>query len=1449
MGFDNECILNIQTLAGEYFCPVCRLLVYPNEALQSQCTHLYCKPCLTYIVSTTRACPYDGYLVTEADSKLLVESNKTLAETIGKIAVHCLYHRSGCTWQGPLSECTSHCSGCAFGNSPVVCNRCGIQIVHRQVQEHAQNCPGVQPQVQQAEGAQDTSAAGGTDTANQTQAATQPGVTATQAQTTQTAATTASGQDPNQQANPNPQSQALVQSAVPTPEQWYQQQQQYQQYYQQYPGYDPYQQHYQQYYPYQQPGVPQYHQQHLQAHPPQVAGQNQPLLQPQSQPPPQTLVQPQSQPHPQPTGQPPSQTHAQAPAVAQLQNQPQVNLQQQPQTAVLPHSQIQSQTNQPAPGQAHPHPQPYPQAHPHPTQPHPQQHAMVPQYQQPHHQMQHLQPQPHSAHHQAPVQQHSQPHPYLNPNVQPQMQHPPAHDVTGHQSYPQLHQQMHLVAPQQHTMHMNPQGGPHPQPQHSGQAPSQFPQQHPPMRPPPSTASIPNQQQAALLPLPGQVQNIHPAQQQPVQQSGHLIHQRPPIQPGQQIMAQQHVQQQQQQPFVPQSSFLQQQMPTPSPLRPQVPPHSYTQHTHAYPHLQQNAAFSHGSQNVAGRPMVPNHAVQSQPYPQYAGGVQARPMHPGASQPSASLNNMLRSEIQAQVSTEQQSGATSRSTLSVRQGDYAFEKGMGDQTVELSSENAAKKVSNDSDPASTSALGVDASEVKNVKSETDIKSKDDCESHVLGNGGLVKRMVKEEGVESNLENFNVSKSGELVSEIKKDVSEVSPRHLGNFALEDRERKDDLLLKNPPLHEPEQIEKLSGKLEKDASAIQQPSTAANEASQTLTMPSAHVSSSPAKNVIPKGAISQGPEVDGYKGLPPPSQVHSGGFIQSSHPGAIADQGRHFGSSSLQQRPSGAPLLQTPPFVLPHHQHPGGHPSAQFRPQGYGHIPEHLQAPASKLSLETPPGGILGPGSTSSFGRGPGYYDFPQRNFESLPVVSQGPHGQGHALPTNAAASRASQGESVGGPPFGMLPPGVVDSRGGMMARPHGPEGLMGQQRPPNPMDAELFINHRPSYMDSRRPDPNLPGSLGRGSVGQPSGVMGSNGAPGLDSSSTLGFRDDRSKLFPDDRFNSFLGREAAERGEFEDGLKQFPRPSHLDAELGPKFGNYSSRPREMGPYGLNSDTGFKLGPGAGSAHSGFLPSYDGGERPVGLPDSGRNHPDFLGPVTGYARRHMNGLTPRSPIREYHGISSRGFGGIPGQSGLDDFDGKESRRFGDPIGNSFHESRFPILPGHLQRGEFEGPGKLRMGEHLGPRNLPSHLRLGEPIGFGDYPGHARMGELPGLGDFESFGAGNRPGHPRFRSNFSLQGFPNDRGINTGDTESFGNPRKRKAASTGWCRICKVDCQTVGGLELHSQTREHQKMAMDMVRTIKQNAKKQKFDPSSVEDASKSKNTSLDGHGNKH
>ncbi|KAK8931473.1 hypothetical protein KSP39_PZI016313 [Platanthera zijinensis] len=53
-----------------YFYPVCRTLIFHNQPLQSQCTHLYCKPHLAYIVATSHACTYDGYLVADVDSKV-----------------------------------------------------------------------------------------------------------------------------------------------------------------------------------------------------------------------------------------------------------------------------------------------------------------------------------------------------------------------------------------------------------------------------------------------------------------------------------------------------------------------------------------------------------------------------------------------------------------------------------------------------------------------------------------------------------------------------------------------------------------------------------------------------------------------------------------------------------------------------------------------------------------------------------------------------------------------------------------------------------------------------------------------------------------------------------------------------------------------------------------------------------------------------------------------------------------------------------------------------------------------------------------------------------------------------------------------------------------------------------------------------------------------------------
>ncbi|XP_061353123.1 uncharacterized protein LOC133297901 [Gastrolobium bilobum] len=1309
MGFDNECIVNIQSLAGEYFCPVCRLLVFPNEALQSQCTHLYCKPCLTYVVSTTRACPYDGYLVTEADSKPLTESNKTLAETIGKIAVHCLYHRSGCTWQGTLSECTSHCSGCAFGSSPVVCNRCGIQIVHRQVQEHAQTCPGVQGQVQQAAITQDPSATNAATIAStdQNQAAAPVGAMASQALTSQTAATaTAPGQVSNQLSNPSSQNQALVQTVVqPTAEQWYQQQQ-YQQYYQQYPGQDPYQQQYQHYYPYQQSVVPQYQQAYGQPQP-------QPQAQPQPQPQPQAQTQHQSQHQlqPQPPAQGLSQPLSHIPAPATPQAQMQVHQQpQQLQPAVQPHGQM---SLPPGHGQALPQSQPqtypYPQVQPQSVQPQPQQHMQMPPYQQPHPQTQHSQPQIQQSVQKypvpqtqvypqlqpnAPVQHLSQPqmHPHqpLTPNVQPQVQNASSHAVTGHNSYPQPlpHQNMQPGAPQ-HTMHMHPQSGPQHQAQHPIQGQNQFPQQTPMMRPTQSHAMFPNQQQ------PVQGQSTPSLQQQPVythnQQPGQ-INQRPILQPGQQIL--------------PQQPFAQHQMPMASYLRPQGSAQSFPKH--GYPQSQGNTALANSaqqslSQNAVGRPLNPNHAGHKQPFAQSANTIPVRPGQNGASYLPENqnllvgTNNRLQSESRVPEPIE-------------RQGDV----------VEQQTDSASGKLGKifkDLDTLSGSGNGLKSEKVETDLKPIEIGNKQNSEdphsvktlgpnANTLDNGDSVnKNLGKGEAAESTWKPLSGNKSGSTMPGIQNDSNEHS-------VVQGNEIQD-----GPPLKiETNLSESEADKLRNDDTCIPRPPSSVDNPIPAVQQPT----------------INYGPAA---------VQQKSSAMLASQLPHPAANQplsARH--SSTLIRNHGPAHALQSGQPLTENFQ-----PTMFKQPQG------------SDIQFNTP-----------------------GRNFQPQSLGPPGPHNQVHDPPFHAGASNLSR---FGGPQFGAPPPG--DMHSGITANlpPHAPEGF--------------------------------------------------------------GLHDERFKSF------QVPSQQNIDRREFEDDLKKFSRPP-LDADPVSKFGNYS------------------LGP------------HEAGKRPVGFHDDAFKKTGYPGLGPGYGRHHVDGMAPRSPVSEYAEMNPRRLGplsgGLVSKSDIDDFGGRAAHRFGESVGIAFRDSRFPHLPRHLHRDEFEGfrnfrmgehprsgdfigqdefAGHFRRGEHLGSHNFPRHLQLGEPIGFGPHPGHMRAVELGGSRNFESFSKGNRAGHPQlgepgFRSSFSLPGFPNDGGFLTGDIRSLDNMRRRKAASMGWCRICKVDCETVEGLDLHSQTREHQKMAMDIVKTIKQNAKKQKLIPSeqsSVEDGNKTRNTGFEGRGNKY
>ncbi|KAK9755685.1 hypothetical protein RND81_01G043400 [Saponaria officinalis] len=1331
MGFDNDCILNIQSLAGEYFCAVCRTLVYPNEAIQAPCTHLYCKPCLTYVVSTTHACPYDGYRVTEADSKPLLESNKTLADTIGKIQVHCLYYRTGCTWQGSLSDSTAHGPTCTFGESAVLCNKCGIQLKHRQVQEHAQNCSGVQSQVQQSGGVQDSTSIGATSAPDQTQTAVQAGGSSSQAQTSQASTLLVASQNANQTANPAVPPQA-AQAATLTPEQLYQQQQyqqQYQQYYQQYPGYDPYQQNYQYYYQYPQ-AAQQYQQPQTQAYP-QAYGQPQAQAQTQTQGYGQAQTQPIVQAQQQVQPQVPSQG-AQPPL--QSQGQPAVNAQ--PQVASVGQAQPQMQ----GPSQAPPSHAPYNQAQPYnQSQAAPPQQLQGPQYPQTHSQMQHPHAQPYP---QSQAQQHythpqpqlqSQPHSQaaVHPPQQPfpqSAQLPTTNPVMGYQSYPQppqIHPQAQAGAGQ--PVHVA--GA-----QYPSQMQGQFPSQTAQNRPPQPYTNVPNQQQPETLSAQGQPPSGPSAQQLPVyphaQQSGYPIQQRPTVQAAPQQYGQQYGQQQS---FPGQGPYMQHQ---PAQLNAQGPPQMPPQPQQNY--VQPHSVRPNVAHNYTGRPM----GVQTvaHPYAQTAGlggAAQVRPPQPNQNHPMNTNSQMSSAEQHATQSQQVLSGEKPR--------DPTLEKGLHNQN---DSSNEAR------DMATGYSAGQKGDEMKSKASN-----------------GLA---VNADG--------NNSKSYLSGSKLTPSSDTMVDNHVQEAKLRTNGDAGEGLSDAP-----------SGK--NDA----EDPVAVNKKNEVQNL----------KNMAKNGSGGSAP-LSSSPNSHSKSQVHDGNSFPS------IDHGRNQQSA------------------FP------GHPSNQLRPQGPG------QAHSNAFPPENPSGGMHGPGSSGSMGR-PSNVNYYQGN---LPPHQAGQPQNPHANPQV-------------GPSFD------------------------GHQHDASRSEIEKFAAHRSGHFDGRQPDSHPHGpreqtSFGPGPHGIQPGAMKFGGPSTHDSMPAPGLRDGRGMPFVEEQidFRKFPRPPNMQAGSSSNYGSQFPSSGPLDHGSRTLGGDGMLRSFDKEPHGIGRDPAFRMN-GVGSGALRPLPPFhpkDVGERPRAFPDDDMRRADFgrvdlSRPLSGpdFGRTRMDGLHPRSPRKDYPDFPSR-MSGPYGHVGRNDPRSFEnSKPFAvspEAFGNPLQKSRFPVP----SRGDLD----LRVGEHFGPNQdlMPSHLQRGGRTGLrglplGDASGFGRPGDFswmepPLSGNFpphirfgDSFGGEKTGlplvGEPGFRSGYGFPHYARDDGFDPREIEHFDNLRKRKPGSI-MCRICKVECGSVDGLELHSQSREHQQKARDMVLSIKQqNKKKQKVsnDQAFVEEGrnrGKPRHSGFQGRGHK-
>lgn len=527
--------------------------------------------------------------------------------------------------------------------------------------------------------------------------------------------------------------------------------------------------------------------------------------------------------------------------------------------------------------------------------------------------------------------------------------------------------------------------------------------------------------------------------------------------------------------------------------------------------------------------------------------------------------------------------------------------------------------------------------------------------------------------------------------------------------------------------------------------------------------------------PSQYMGQGPGSGVLQGMPPagpaPVQERFSQHIPYGHPSNMVD---------AAQRPAPHNVAHPGHIQERRFQEPPPHPMqvhvqtmvpSQIRPHG-SNFPETLphqgqrsavpepfqpplgpQPPYGPYLSEVPSAGPPVPGLPSS-ARAPTHLGLPQKGFPDQSMTPQG-QGQGHMLPPHVGVARPA------------FPDGRQPEPPFAQSNTTKPNGIPGQRPPLGGMHDSTFAHVLTE--DRFRPFTEERFRL---------------------------LREDGTRAAQDDRFRPFAldhGRGIVNRKEFEEDLKQFPRPTLLDGEGALKLDGYvsSSRPlpgSDGGPSALPSRPLLPYQPGGPFPTGSLGPEHHGLDirerhRPVGFPeDLGRKYdpalsrPDLHSSVPEFGRRRMDALPPlRSPGREYSGVPSNRFG-----LGIEDFDGRDPRGFSerskaltlpsDPTGSAYHDSKIPIpsapgsggLPSHPFKGVPDGTGSHRM-EQLGAGYLTGNIR--KDLDVPDIPPvNLHTGESLGHGlagtnrSSEAFGARNLPsllrgGEPLGQSQFRM------------------------------------------------------------------------------------------------
>ncbi|CAG2163935.1 unnamed protein product [Oppiella nova] len=133
MGYD--CQRFTEDISEELLCSICSEVL--EEALTTDCEHLFCRQCITEWLSVNRTCPIDRLYIT---SRNLKAAPRVVRNLLGKLEIRCDFATDGCQTIVALEALDKHVNDCYYNpKKRIACMKgCDKWMTREELKTH--NC-------------------------------------------------------------------------------------------------------------------------------------------------------------------------------------------------------------------------------------------------------------------------------------------------------------------------------------------------------------------------------------------------------------------------------------------------------------------------------------------------------------------------------------------------------------------------------------------------------------------------------------------------------------------------------------------------------------------------------------------------------------------------------------------------------------------------------------------------------------------------------------------------------------------------------------------------------------------------------------------------------------------------------------------------------------------------------------------------------------------------------------------------------------------------------------------------------------------------------------------------------------------------------------------------------------------------------------------------------------